>query len=152
MGLTRRGKGSKLMLVVDGRGLPLGVLVASAREAEVHLAEPTLATVRVPRWRGRPKTRPQEVVADKGYDSRGLRQALRRRGIKPCVPRLRNRKPRPGRKPDLAGYRQRWVVERTFAWLGNYRRVLVRQERRVAIYQAFVILACVLLILTRLLK
>ena len=70
------------MLVVESQGLPIGVLVASAQRAEVKLAEPTLATVRVPRARGRPRTRPKELVADKGYDSRPLRHRLRRRGIK----------------------------------------------------------------------
>src|SRR5688572_13515988 len=59
IGLTRRGKGSKLMTVVEGHGLPIGLLVASARQAEIRLAEPTLATVRVPQQRGRPKTRPK---------------------------------------------------------------------------------------------
>ena len=79
VGLTRRGKGTKLMAVVDGRGVPLGLLVASAQDAEVRLAEPTLATVRVPLSRGRPKTRPTSVVADKGYDE----VPRRRRGADP---------------------------------------------------------------------
>ena len=52
----------------------------------------------------------------------------------------------------LEGYRRRWRVERTFAWLGTFRRVLVRYERRSAVYHAFVLLACILLCLTRILK
>jgi transposase len=65
-----------------------------------------------------------------GYDSEALRRRLRARGIKPCIPRRRNARPRRGRKPDLSGYRQRWVVERTFAWLGGFRRLVVRWKRR----------------------
>jgi transposase len=103
-------------------------LVASAQSAEVKLAEVTLATVQVPRDKGRPRTRPKEVVADKGYDSGPLRRRLRRRGIKPCIPERRGKKPVPGWKVDLSGYRHRWKVERTFAWLGNYRRLVVRYE------------------------
>jgi IS5 family transposase len=99
IGLTRRGKGSKLMLVVENQGLPSGGLVANAQKAEVKLAEPTLATVKVPRPCGRPQTRPKELVADKGYDSRPLRSRLRRSGIKPCIPERRGKKPRPGGKP-----------------------------------------------------
>ena len=58
------------MLVVDNQGIPLGALVASAQRAEITLAEATLATVlatvRVPRVRGRPRSRPRELVADRG--------------------------------------------------------------------------------------
>ncbi|MCL0103983.1 IS5 family transposase [Dehalococcoidia bacterium] len=63
VGLTKRGKGSKVMLVVEGQGLPIGVLVESAQKSEVKLAEATLTTVKVPRRVGRPKIRPKEVRA-----------------------------------------------------------------------------------------
>ena len=109
IGLTRRGNRSKLMLVVDGRGIPLGGMVASAQKAEVQLAEPTLTTIRVPRQRGRPRCRPKELVADKGYDSNPLRQRLRRRGIHPCIPDRRGKRPRRGPKPNVSSYRYRWV-------------------------------------------
>jgi len=115
IGLTRRGKGSKLMAVVDGQGSPLGLFVASAQRAEIHLAQPTLATIRIPQPRGRPKTRLRELVADKGYDSQAFRQWLRCRGIHPCIPHRRGKRLRRGRTPDPAGYRERWYVERTFA-------------------------------------
>jgi transposase len=129
-------------MVTDGSGIPLGTLIDSAQRAEVHLAEPLLNTVRVPRTRGRPRTRPRAVVADKGYDSEDLRRRLRRRGIHPCIPRRRNKRPRRGPKPDLAGYRHRWLVERTFAWLGNFRRLVVRWERNDHTYLAFLLIAC----------
>jgi hypothetical protein len=47
VGLAKRGQGSKAMVLVDGQGLPLGTMVASAQEAEVHLAEATVETVRI---------------------------------------------------------------------------------------------------------
>jgi transposase len=140
------------MLVVENQGIPNGGLVTSAQRAEVKLAEPTLATVRVPRARGRPRTQSREVVADKGYDSDSRRRRMRQRGIKPCIPFRRGRKPRPGRKPDLSGYQQRWKVERTYAWLGNYRRLVVRYEWLAHIYLAFVLLAFTLIALRVLLK
>jgi transposase len=140
------------MLVVEQQGVPIDGLVASAQQAEVKLAEATLATVKVPRAKGRPLTRPNEVVADKGYDSGPLRRRLRRRGIKPCIPERRGKGPVPGRKADLSGYRQCWKVERTFAWLGNYRRLVVRYEWLAHIYWAFVLMAFILICLERILK
>ena len=145
VGLTRKGKGTKVMMVIDGAGIPLGTLVESAQRAEVQLAEPVLDRIRVPRTRGRPKKRPRVLVADKGYDSESLRRRLRSRGIRPCIPRRRNARPRKGPKPDLTPYRHRWLVERTFAWLGNFRRLVVRWERNHYTYLAFLLIACLLI-------
>src|SRR5215472_8897900 len=78
VGLTKKGKGTKWMLVVDGNGLPLGFHLDSANTAEVRLAERTLDTIAVVRPRGRPKQRPEKLLADRGYDSRAFRAALRR--------------------------------------------------------------------------
>jgi Transposase DDE domain len=75
------------MLAADGSGLPIGFELASANHHEVKLAVGTLETVRVPRrGRGRPKQRPEEVVADKAYDSRRFRKWLRSKGIIPTIP------------------------------------------------------------------
>jgi|DewCreStandDraft_3_1066083.scaffolds.fasta_scaffold00171_4 transposase len=151
VGVTKRGKRSKLMLVTEGQGLPIEGMVAGAQPAEIRLAEATLRTVRVPRQRGRPRTRPQVLVADKGYDSDAFRQSWRHRGIRPCIPRRRHQHRR-GRKPDLSPYRSRWMVERTFSWLGHFRRLVVRYERSVDVYWAFVVLAFILIGLERILK
>jgi DDE family transposase len=74
------------MLVVDGNGLPLGFFLASANHAEVQLTGQTLHILHVERPRGRPKRRPAKLVADRGYDSRTFRRALRRRGIQMRIP------------------------------------------------------------------
>ena len=132
------------MVVSEGNGVPLGALVASAQKAEVHLAEATLELVRVP-GKGRPRRRPCCLVADKGYDSQAFRLELRGRGIRPCIPQRRGQHPRPGPKPDLIGYRHRWIVERTFAWLGNFRRLVVRWERSHHVYLAFLVIACLMI-------
>ena len=68
-GKTRRGKGTKWMVRVDGGGLPLGVRLDSASPAEVTLAEATLAEVKVPRPKGRPRQKPKRVIAHRAYDS-----------------------------------------------------------------------------------
>ena len=139
------------MVVVDGQGIPLGSTLASASPAEVKLAEETLEAVSVPRpGRGRPKKRPKRLIADRGYDSDPLRKQLKRLKIDPIVPHRRNRKKpktQDGRK--LRRYRKRWKVERTFAWLGNFRRLVVRYERHIQVYQAFFHLACLVITLNR---
>jgi len=157
VGLTRKGKGTKWMLVTDGNGLPLGFHLDSAQKAEVNLAEQTLAQVHVQGKAGRPKTRPVQLVADRGYDSAALRQRLRARGIGICIPprrRPKTWKAKQGRPVtyDKAAYGQRYKVERTFAWLGNCRRLLVRWERHVDVYRAFFTFAVMLLCINNVLK
>jgi transposase len=140
------------MLVTEGNGIPIGLLIESATPHEVKLAEATLATVRVAQRRGRPRTRPRELVADKAYDSRKFRSWLRRRGIKATIPhfeRRQRKKPKRGRPfaPVGAGYRSRWKIERAFAHLQNFRRLLVRYERHVQVFRGFCLIACLLIAL-----
>lgn len=157
MGKTKKGKGTKWMLVTDGEGTPIGMHLDSATRSEVRLAETTLQSIRVPRRIGRPRTRPSRLVADRAYDSRAFRRYLRRRGIGICI--LTRRRPSSWRsrrgRPVVARseeYAQRWIVERTFAWLGNYRRLLIRWERLAHMYEGLFTLAVILLCLNRLLK
>jgi len=112
------------MVLVDGGGAPLGVRLESASPGEVTLAE-----VNVPRPKGRPGQKPQRVIADRAYDSDPLRERLKKRGIDLIVPYRKNSKHRryeDGRK--LRRYKSRWIIERTNAWLGQFRRLLVRHE------------------------
>jgi transposase len=155
VGKTKRGKGTKWMVVVDGVGPPLGAYLDAASPAEVTLLEKTLETVAVgrPGKPGRPRKRPQRLMADRGYDSNPLRARLARRGIEPIIPARRHHKRathQDGRK--LRRYRRRWIVERTFAWLGHFRRLMVRYERLITTYAGFFHLPCALLTLRRVLK
>jgi transposase len=150
VGKTKRGKGTKWMVRVDGEGLPLGVRLESASPSEVTLAEATLAEVRVPQPKGRPRQKPERVIADRGYDSDPLRERLRRRGIELIVPYRetnQHRRYEDGRK--LRRYKRRWIVERTNAWLGQFRRLLVRHEYLLSTYRAFFYLACFWITLRR---
>ena len=143
------------MVVVDGQGLPLGDLLHTASRNEVRLAEPTLATIRVGHTHrpGRPRQKPARVIADRAYDSDPLRAQLARRGIELVAPHRSNRsKPRTQDGRALRRYRRRWIVERTFAWLGNYRRLVVRWDRSITVYHAFFHIACFMIVLRRVLK
>ena len=139
------------MLVAEGNGLPVGFHLQSANSHEVRLAVATLETVRVPPRRrgGRPKQRPKELVADRAYDSKRFRQWLRSKGIKPTIPsyeRRARKRPKRGRPVKAgSGYAERWKVERTFAWLGNFRRLLVRHERYLSTFRAFLLIGFILL-------
>lgn len=137
------------MVVVDGQGIPLESTLASASPAEVKLAAKTLEAVKVPRkGKGRPKKRPQRLIADKAYDSDPLRKRLKGLKIDLIVPHRSNRKKaktQDGREPRR--YRKRWKVERTFAWLGHFRRLIVRHERLVEVYSAFTVPSFILLVL-----
>jgi transposase len=99
-------------------------------------------------WRGRPRTRPEELCADGAYDTREIRRDLRRRGIGASIsenPRGQ-RRPRRGRAYRFcrATYRvARAAAERFFAWLkGGFCRLALRYERRLATFAALVHLAC----------
>jgi transposase len=138
------------MVLVDGEGLPLGVRLESASPAEVTLAEATLGEVRVPRRRGRPRQTPKRVIADRGFDSDPLRKRLKKRGIELIAPyRENNKNRRYEDKRKLRRYKHRWIVERTNAWLGQFRRLLVRHEHLLSTYRAFFYIACFLITLRR---
>jgi transposase len=141
------------MVVVDGEGIPLGKHLDTAALCEVSLVETTLAQVAVPRGTsgGRPRKNPRRLIYDRAADSDPLRTRLKRRGIELICPyRSNNRKRRyeDGRK--LRRYKRRWKVERTIAWLGNFRRLVVRYERDLRMYSAFFNLACLLITLRQL--
>jgi transposase len=140
------------MVVVDGKGVPLGVSLASASPAEVTLLEPTLQTISVPRGGpGRPRSKPKRVIADKAYDSDPHRRRLARRGIELIAPHRSNRKrPKTQDGRPLRRYRRRWIVERTISWFSNFRRLVVRHERLVVVYQAFFHIAAALITLRQL--
>jgi transposase len=115
----------------------------------------SLETVRVGRRHraGRPRPKPIRLIADRGYDSDPLREQLAKRGIELIAPHRKNRrKPRTQDRRALRRYKRRWTVERIFAWLGNFRRLVVRHDRSLSIYQAFFHIACFMIVLRRALK
>ena len=92
---------------------------------------------------GRPRFRPDTLIADRGYDHDKHRRLVKARGIKPMIAR---------RKTEHGSGlgRVRWVVERTFAWLHHLKRLLVRYDRRAEIHEAFLALGCCLVCFRRL--
>ena len=119
----------------------------------MKLLEPTLDNIDVrPADDEADPPGPWRLVCDKGYDSDGLRERLLfERDIELVCPHRRNRKRVPLQdRRKLRRYRRRWKVERTFAWLGNFRRLVVRYERTLKMYRAFFHVACLLITLRKL--
>lgn len=152
VGKTKKGKGTKWMVVVDGEGVPLACHLDSANKAEVNLIEETLDNIDVIEAEDADAPpQPERLILDRGYDSDPLRERLAGRGIEMICPHRKNRvkpKTQDGRK--LRRYKRRWKVERTFAWLGNFRRLVVRYERHLRMYRAFFHVACLLITLRQL--
>jgi transposase len=145
VGLTRKGKGTKLQVIVDAQGIPLGLSVDSAGVGEPQMVQATLNLFTS-------QTQPDRLIGDKAYDSDELDETLAELGIEMIAPHRRNRLPenktQDGR--PLRRYRHRWIVERTFAWLGNHRRLLVRWEKHLSIYLSFSLLGCLMIALRQL--
>jgi transposase len=127
------------MAVVDARGLPIGLRVFSAGEHEVRQAEETLFSC----WS---EYLPERVIADRGFDSDALDASLADSGVDMIVPHRKNRKVRTQDGRKLRRYRRRWKVERLFAWLGNFRRLLVRHDRKLKNFEAFAHLATIVIL------
>jgi transposase len=142
--VDRGRRGSKHHLLVDGGGLPLAWTLTAANSNDVTQLLELLDRVPPVRGRrGRPRRRPQTVLADRGYDHDKYRRLVWQRGVKPIIARHQTEHgSRLGRDP--------WVVERTFAWLHNRRRLLLRTDPRDDIHEGFLALACCLICWRRL--
>src|SRR5437773_257258 len=115
VGLTRRGKGCKIMAIGDAHGLPIAIHTETAQAAEVNLVEATLQQRVV-------KGNPLRLIADRAYDSDRLRERLLSKEMLLLAPhRRRRRKASFNDGRWLRRYRKRWKVERLFAWLYNFR-------------------------------
>ena len=125
--------------MVDARGLPVSVQVRTAGQHEVKQAEQGVLSC----WT---EFLPERVIADRGFDCDALDASLAEFGVDMIVPHRKNRKARTQDGRKLRRYRRRWMVERFFAWLGNFRRLLVRHERRLSNYEALVHLATIVIL------
>jgi len=142
VGPTKRGKGSKLMAVADRHGLPVAVDVASASPAEVKLVISTLEARFLPDL-------PERLIGDKAYDSDPLAAQLAEGDVELIAPHRSNRKVKTQDGRPLRRYRRRWKIERLFAWLYNYRRLVNRWEYDVVNFLGFVQLGCIVILLRR---
>jgi transposase len=146
IGCTRVGKGVKIMVLVDARGLPVAVDTMSAGPHECTLVQGLFDFMLT-------QETPECIVGDKAYDSDRLDDTLAEEGIEMIAPH------RAGRKPEnktqdgrpLRRYGRRWTVERTIGWFQNFRRLCIRWEKSTRLFQGYLHLGCTLLLLTKVL-
>jgi len=146
---------TKVHLAVDGRGLPMRIVLTAGQAGDNPQLLPLLDGIRVARvGPGRPRTRPEVVIADKAYSHPSTRRAMRQRGIRFVSPERADqiahraaKGSRGGRPPgcDEQLYARRNVVERCFNRLKQFRDLATRYAKRAAYYQAELVIAAIVL-------
>ena len=146
LGKTKRGKGTKLMVIADASGLPIAVYTDSANPHEVRLVQATINEIVT-------LGRPRRIIGDRAYDSDPLDEALASQGIELIAPHRKNRK-KPATQDGrlLRRYKRRWKIERLFAWLNKFKKAITRWERCVERFTALVHLAFSMILLRRVIK
>jgi len=146
VGKTKKGKGTKIMGLTDAFGLPIAIDATSASPHEVTLVDNTLDACFL-------ENVPEKITGDMAYDSDPLDKRLaKERGVELIAPHKNNRvrlATQDGRV--LRRYKKRWKVERLFAWLQNFRRLVVRYEYHLENFLAMIQLGCIVILLRRVL-
>jgi putative transposase len=142
-------------VIVDGRGRPLVILTGPGQAGDSPMLPELLACLSVPRvGPGRPRTRPEALLADKAYSARAHREHLRSRRITTVIPersdQIRHRRNRgsAGGRPitfDEHLYKERNVVERGFNRIKNWRGIATRYDKHARTYRGGVVLAAIML-------
>lgn len=150
LGRSRGGLSTKIHLAVDGRGRPLSILLTPGQAGDNPQLLALLDHIRVnPPGPGRPRSRPDVLIADKGYAHDSTRSALRRRGIRHVIPERSDQISRRAAKGSAGGrppnfdkvlYKRRNVVERCFNRLKQWRDLATRYAKRASIYRASLVL------------
>jgi transposase len=143
VGKTKRGKGTKIMAVADRSGVPVAIHTSSASPHEVTLVGATLAEAFV-------DDQPRRLIGDRAYDSDKLDAELLDYGVVMIAPHRGNRvAPASQDRRALRRYKRRWKIERVFAWLQNFRRLLNRHEYHLDNFTGFVHLACLVIMMRK---
>ncbi|MFE5142317.1 IS5 family transposase [Streptomyces fagopyri] len=128
--VDRARPGSKHHIVTDVRGISLAVSLTGGNRNEVTQLLPLLDKIpTVAGAVGRPRRRPDALLADRAYDHDKYRRLLWSRGIRPVI------------AERGVEHGSGWVVARTIAWLHGFRRLRIRWERHDDIHEAFLGLA-----------
>lgn len=142
IGYGKVGKGVKIMVQVDARGLPVAIDTAPAQRHESRLVQRLFDFMLT-------RETPPRVIGDTAFDSDPLDADLAQRGVELIAPHRSNRRPEnvtQDRRP-LQRLARPWTVERTIAWFQHFRRLCVRWEKSTPLFRGFLHLSCALLLL-----
>ena len=155
MGRSRGGVTTKIHLVADSHCRPIARVTSAGQRHDSLAFTAVMADIRIRRRRGgRPRTRPDRVLADKAYSTRKIRITLRSRGIKATIPEPANqiagrasRGSAGGRPPrfDKEIYKDRNTVERAINRLRGYRGVATRYDKREFVYKGTIDVASIMI-------
>jgi transposase len=138
----------KRHLLVEGKGVPLSVVITGANVADMRQTADVLDAIVV--VRPDPVDLPQHLCQDKGYDYDASRQQVQERGYTLHIPSKGLDADVPVKGDPARHPARRWVVERAHGWLHNFRKVLIRYERHPGNYLGLVQFACALIVARKL--
>ena len=141
MGQTHGGKTTKRSVITETHGWPVFCLLFAGNCSDFKTALPTVERLSI---------LPQKLSADRGYDAQWLRNALRKRHIQSAIPRKNStngRKRKRLTESAKAIFKNRWKVERGFAWLDGFRRLVTRWEFYPQMHHAFISVAIICILL-----
>lgn len=153
LGRSRGGLSTKIHLIADTRCRPLARVITAGQRHDSVAFEAVMDDLRIERaGRGRPRTRPDVVLADKAYSTAQIRAHLRRRGIAATIPVPSNqvagrlaKGSKGGRPPnfDPVLYKERNTVERAINKIRGARAVATRYDKREFVYKGTIDVATI---------
>lgn len=146
VGITRAGKGARIVVLVEARGLPISVTTGSASPHESKFVQGVFEFILS-------RDTPQRIIGDKAHDSDERDEELDDECIKMIMSHRSNRKPENSAQEGrpLRRYKRRWTVERTNSWFQNVRRLCIRYEKSTLLFQGFLHPGCSIILLKQVL-
>jgi transposase len=146
VGKSRAGQSTKIMAVADAEGMPIAVAIEEGSRHDVVLVDHVLDQAVT-------KHLSPILIGDRAFDSKPLAQRLgHERGVRLIAPKRRNKGVETARQDGrhMRRYRRRWKVECLFAFLKQFRRIVVRWESKAENYLAFLYLGCAVILFRQL--
>lgn len=152
LGRSRGGLTTKIHLACDGKGRPLAVIITPGQRHDCTQLQALLDAIRVPRFgKGRPRKRPNHLIADRGYSYPSCRRLLVQRGIPHTIPEKKDQAKRRSKKPgrplsfNKERYARRNIIERCINRLKQWRGIATRYEKRAVYFHAAITLVSLIL-------